>query len=103
MKKKIAIIGCGASGMMAAIRASQLGADVTIYEHAKPGKKILSTGNGKCNLTNDKMDPEYFFTHAPKRLQSCLSRFGKEETKTAESYGAKQTSLFCIRPTELWL
>lgn len=81
MQKKIAIIGCGASGMMAAIRASQLGADVTIYEHAKPGKKILSTGNGKCNLTNDKMDPEYFFTHAPKRLQSCLSRFGKEETK----------------------
>lgn len=82
MQKKIAIIGCGASGMMAAIRAAGLGADVTVYEHAKPGKKILSTGNGKCNLTNEDMKAEFFFTHAPKRLQTCLERFGKEDTKT---------------------
>lgn len=81
MQKKIAIIGCGASGMMAAISASRLGAEVTIYEHAKPGKKILSTGNGKCNLTNEDMKEEYFFTHAPARFKACLSKFGKEETK----------------------
>ncbi len=81
MQKKIAIIGCGASGMMAAICAARSGADVTIYEHAKPGKKILSTGNGKCNLTNEDMKEEYFFTHAPKRLRTCLLKFGKEDTK----------------------
>lgn len=81
MQKKIAIIGCGASGMMAAIRAASLGAEVTVYEHAKPGKKILSTGNGKCNLTNEDMKEEYFFTHTPKRLHTCLERFGKEDTK----------------------
>lgn len=81
MQKKIAIIGCGASGMMAAITAARLGAEVTIYEHANPGKKILSTGNGKCNLTNEDMKAEYFYTHAPERLKTCLYKFGKEETK----------------------
>ncbi len=81
MQKKIAIIGCGPSGMMAAIRAARLGAEVTIYEHAKPGKKILSTGNGKCNLTNEEMKAENFFTHSPMRLRTCLDKFGKEDTK----------------------
>ncbi len=53
MRKHIAIIGGGASGMMAAITAASHGAEVTIYEAKdRPGKKILATGNGKCNFTN---------------------------------------------------
>lgn len=53
MKTRIAIIGGGASGMMAAITAASKGAEVTIYEaKERPGKKILATGNGKCNFTN---------------------------------------------------
>lgn len=53
MKKEIAIIGGGASGMMAAITAAKLGAKVTLYEAKdRLGKKILATGNGKCNYTN---------------------------------------------------
>lgn len=53
MKKRIAIIGGGASGMMAAITAASKGAEVTIYEaKERLGKKILATGNGKCNFTN---------------------------------------------------
>ena len=53
MKTRIAIIGGGASGMMAAITAASAGADVTIYEaKERLGKKILATGNGKCNFTN---------------------------------------------------
>ena len=53
MKKKVWIIGGGASGMMAAITAAKEGMDVTIAEHMdRVGKKILSTGNGRCNLTN---------------------------------------------------
>lgn len=52
MKKKVWIIGGGASGMMAAITAAKEGMDVTIAEHMdRVGKKILSTGNGRCNLT----------------------------------------------------
>jgi len=53
MKKRIAIIGGGASGMMAAITAADNGAEVTIYEpKERLGKKLLATGNGKCNFTN---------------------------------------------------
>lgn len=53
MKTRIAIIGGGASGMMAAITASGQGAQVTIYEaKERLGKKLLATGNGKCNYTN---------------------------------------------------
>ena len=47
--KKIAIIGGGAAGLMAALTAARAGADVTIYEHNKSvGKKILASGNGRC-------------------------------------------------------
>lgn len=53
MERKVLIIGGGASGMMAAIHAAREGAHVTILEHMdRVGKKILSTGNGRCNLTN---------------------------------------------------
>lgn len=53
MGKKIAVIGGGASGMMAAITARRLGAEVTIFErNNRVGKKLLSTGNGRCNITN---------------------------------------------------
>ena len=53
MKKSIIIIGGGASGMMAAIAAAREGACVTILEAMeKPAKKLLMTGNGRCNLTN---------------------------------------------------
>ena len=52
-KHHILILGGGASGIMAAIIAARMGADVAILEHTKRiGKKILATGNGKCNLTN---------------------------------------------------
>ena len=51
----VIIIGAGASGLMAAITAANQGAKVTVIEHEnKPGKKILVTGNGKCNITNKK-------------------------------------------------
>lgn len=56
-KKKIGIIGGGAAGMTAAIAAARQGADVTILEgNEKPGRKILATGNGKCNLGNRQLD-----------------------------------------------
>ena len=55
-KRHVIIVGGGASGMVAAISAAREGAKVTIIEHQnKLGKKILSTGNGKCNLTNEYM------------------------------------------------
>ncbi len=53
MKKKIIVIGAGAAGLMAAISAARSGAEVTILESQdRPGRKLLVTGNGRCNLTN---------------------------------------------------
>ncbi|MDE7309168.1 MAG: NAD(P)/FAD-dependent oxidoreductase [Lachnospiraceae bacterium] len=51
--KKIAVIGGGAAGMMAAISAAQAGKEVHLYEkNEKLGKKLYITGKGRCNLTN---------------------------------------------------
>ncbi|MBN2831066.1 MAG: NAD(P)/FAD-dependent oxidoreductase [Candidatus Omnitrophica bacterium] len=51
--KKIAIVGAGPSGMMAAIRAAQLNQQVTLFEkNPLPGKKLLLSGKGRCNITN---------------------------------------------------
>jgi len=51
--KKIAIIGAGASGLMAAIRAAQLNQQVTLFErNSSCGKKLLLSGKGRCNVTN---------------------------------------------------
>lgn len=60
-KKQVIVIGGGASGMMAAIAAAKEGALVTILEHNdRIGKKILSTGNGRCNFTNTRQEPECY-------------------------------------------
>ena len=51
MKKRVIIIGGGAAGSMAALTAAQNGADVLLLEQNEIiGRKILSTGNGRCNL-----------------------------------------------------
>lgn len=61
MKTCVYIIGAGPAGMMAAITAAKSGADVTLMEHNdRIGKKILSTGNGRCNYTNEFQGPEYY-------------------------------------------
>lgn len=53
MNREVIIVGGGASGMVAAISAKRLGAKVTIIEkNQRLGKKILATGNGRCNYTN---------------------------------------------------
>jgi len=53
MKKRVIVIGAGAGGMMAAGRAAESGAEVLLLEKTeRPGKKILISGNGRCNLSN---------------------------------------------------
>lgn len=79
--KKILIIGAGASGMMAALSASLNGNQITIYEKLdRVGKKILATGNGKCNLTNLKMGPEFYYTENEEKLARCLKIFSEQDT-----------------------
>lgn len=79
--KKILVIGAGASGMMAAISASREGNQVTIYEKTdRVGKKILATGNGKCNLTNLFMGCEHYYTDNEEKLARCLKAFSQKDT-----------------------
>lgn len=57
---KIAVIGGGAAGLMAAWAAADAGASVTLFEkNEKCGKKIYITGKGRCNVTNDCDEREY--------------------------------------------
>lgn len=76
--KKVIVIGGGAAGMMAAIRAAQRGFSVLLLEqNEKLGKKIYITGKGRCNLTNA-CDTEELFEnvmHNPKFLYSAFYTF----------------------------
>ena len=81
MKKQGIIIGGGASGLMAAITAAENGAAVTILEHMpRVGKKILSTGNGKCNLTNLHMTEDCFRCSEHGFPMHVIRRFTEKDT-----------------------
>lgn len=80
--KRIGIIGGGASGMMSAIAAASGGAQVTILERRERiGKKILATGNGRCNLSNTDFCVERDYrSHNAGLLSQYFDRFGVEDT-----------------------
>ena len=79
--KKVVIIGGGASGMMAAIQAARTGAAVTLLEHnEKPGKKILATGNGRCNLTNFVQEPSRYRSSQPDFPWKIITQYPLEDT-----------------------
>lgn len=81
MSKKIAVIGGGASGLFAAIFAVQNGNSVTIYESGeRVGRKILATGNGRCNMTNMNADIENYHGRNPKFIMGARNKFWVEET-----------------------
>ena len=81
MKKQGIIIGGGAAGLMAAITAAESGADVTILEHMpRVGKKILSTGNGKCNMTNLHMTADCYRSGIPGVPMQVIGKFSVEDT-----------------------
>lgn len=78
MKYDVVVIGAGASGMMAAIQAAKNGRSVAVLEIlARPGKKILVTGNGKCNLTNYKLDGSCYHTDSgsTEDIMGVIERF----------------------------
>ncbi len=73
--KKLAIIGAGASGLCAAIEAKNTNPhiQITIFERMqKSAKKILATGNGRCNFTNDDLSLKHFYGNSD-FLKSILS------------------------------
>jgi predicted Rossmann fold flavoprotein len=81
ISKDVIVVGGGAAGMMAAISARRLGANVTILEkNPRIGKKILATGNGRCNFTNINADVMYYHGNNPKFIYSALSNFTVDDT-----------------------
>lgn len=80
-RRKIIVAGAGPAGLTAAIFAARQGAEVTILEGMeRPGKKLLLTGNGRCNITNlDKQLPEAYYGSG-REIAAALTRgFGAEE------------------------
>ena len=72
----ILILGGGAAGLAAALAAAQAApaARVTVLErNPKAGKKLLATGNGRCNLDNTAIAPEKYFTADPAALRPLLA------------------------------
>ena len=83
MGRKVAVVGGGAAGMMAAVQAAYAGARVTGYErNDRVGKKILSTGNGKCNFSNEDMRAACYYGSGAGYVDGFYKQFGVAETKT---------------------
>lgn len=77
----VTVIGGGAAGLMAAITAARCGAKTLIIEHMdRVGKKILSTGNGKCNYTNAQQGISYYRGENPAFVLPVLEQFCHEDT-----------------------
>ena len=73
--KKVVVIGAGAAGMMAAATAANRGLDVTLIEkNHRVGRKILITGKGRCNITND-CDIEELIENVPTNGKFLYSAF----------------------------
>ena len=90
---RIAVIGGGAAGMMAAGTAALYGANVTIFESTdRLGKKLAITGKGRCNVTNNCQREEFLenVTKNHRFLYAALSEFTTEDTiNLFESLGVK--------------
>ena len=81
MKKRVIIIGGGAAGSMAALTAAQNGADVLLLEQNEIiGRKILSTGNGRCNFTNRFQDPSCYRSDNSGFAWKSIGKFSEPET-----------------------
>jgi hypothetical protein len=76
MRKRIIVVGAGPAGMMAAISAAESGAQVMLLEkNPSPGRKLLLTGKGRCNLTNTG------------RLEEVLERFSGRADFLRDAFG----------------
>ncbi len=80
-QRSVLIVGGGASGLMAAIFAARGGASVTLLEHSQSlGKKLLATGNGRCNLTNVHIYPDSYRGTEREFALEVLNRFDNRQT-----------------------
>jgi len=84
--KKVVIIGGGASGMMAAISCKKHNPNyevIILEKNFKLGRKVLATGNGRCNILNNNLDPKRFHTNSKINsdyfIESIFNQFGEDD------------------------
>jgi predicted Rossmann fold flavoprotein len=76
---KVGIIGAGPTGMMAALEAAKRGTRVLLFDsNPMVGRKLLVTGNGRCNLTNANVAADRYTCADPAFLEQALAKFGHE-------------------------
>jgi len=74
--KRVAIIGAGASGLLCSIFCARAGLKVDIFEqNAKPAKKILVSGNGRCNISNKNISADDYFSENPHFAMEVIEQF----------------------------
>lgn len=81
--KRLAIIGGGAAGLAAAVEAKESNPDIsiTIYDRMpKAGKKILATGNGRCNFSNEDLSPKHFYGDSDFLRKILTSPYSDDES-----------------------
>ena len=80
-KKTVCIIGGGAAGLVSAIFAARNHASVILLEqNEKPGRKLLATGNGRCNLTNTYQHPSCYHGRHPEFAWEVIQQFPMQQT-----------------------
>jgi predicted Rossmann fold flavoprotein len=83
-RKQIGIVGAGPAGMMAALEAAKRGAQVLLFDtNRMVGRKLLVTGNGRCNLSNEGVAADRYVCADPAFLRTALAAFGREELLAA--------------------
>jgi len=89
MSKRVAIIGGGASGLLCAIECAKGSCEVDVFEqNDKCAKKILVSGNGRCNITNKNLTTYDYFGENPHFVSDAINSFGyKEFANFASSFG----------------
>ena len=76
---KVLVLGGGPAGMTAALAAARAGAEVLLLEqNERIGKKLLLTGNGKCNYTNLELDAARYDTDSPDFVRELIKRYPPE-------------------------
>lgn len=81
-ESSVIVIGGGASGLSAAIAAGRKGVTVTLCERSdRLGRKVLASGNGRCNLTNDILNSALYNPAAERLVRSVFSRFGNDHIR----------------------
>mgnify|MGYP000610273555 FL=1 len=76
----VIVIGAGAAGLMSAAQAGYRGRSVTVLDMGKkPGRKILISGGGRCNFTNENASPENYLCSNPHFVKSCLNRYTQHD------------------------